>query len=87
MGLSAAEGAQLLGQFEMAGMDTSAAMMGMKTALKNAADEGKSLGDAMKEWQDYMNSTASDTDKLTASIDCLDQGRVLNSTMPPRTER
>ena len=69
MGLSAAEGAQLLGQFEMAGMDTSAAMMGMKTALKNAADEGKSLGDAMKEWQEYMNSTASDTDKLTASID------------------
>ena len=69
MGLSAAQGAQLLGQFEMAGMDTSAAMMGMKTALKNAADEGKSLGDAMKEWQEYMNGTASDTDKLTASID------------------
>lgn len=69
MGLSAAEGAQLLGQFEMAGMDTSAAMMGMKTALKNAADEGKTLGDAMKEWQEYMNGTASDTDKLTASID------------------
>lgn len=69
MGLNATQAAQFLGSVEMSGMDTSAAMMGLKTAMKNAADEGVTLTDALSEWNGVMNSSASDTDKLNASID------------------
>ena len=69
MGLNAAQGAQFLGQASMAGMDTSAAMMGLKTALKNAASDGVSMEKAMSDWQKTMQSSASDTDKLNATID------------------
>lgn len=69
MGLNAGQSAQLLGQFEMSGMDTSAAMMGLKTALKNAASDGVSLTDALADWQKEMQGTGSETDKLNATID------------------
>jgi len=69
MGMNATQAAQFLGSVEMSGMDTSAAMMGLKTAMKNAADEGMTLTDALSEWNGIMNSSASDTDKLNASIE------------------
>ena len=69
MGLGAADAANFLGQIEMSGVDTSAALKGMQTAMKNAAKEGKSLPDALAELQSVMNSSKSDTDKLNAAIE------------------
>ena len=69
MGFNATQAAQFLGSVEVSGMDTSAAMMGLKTAMKNAADDGVTLTDAISEWNTVMQSGASDTDKLNASID------------------
>lgn len=69
MGFNATQAAQFLGSVEVSGMDTSAAMMGLKTAMKNAADDGVALTNAISEWNTVMQSSASDTDKLNASID------------------
>jgi phage-related minor tail protein len=69
MGLNATQAAQFLGQVEMSGMDTTAAMTGLKTALKKAADDGITLDQAMQQWNATMQSGASDTEKLNASID------------------
>lgn len=69
MGLGAADAANFLGQIEMSGVDTSAALKGMQTAMKNAAKEGKSLPEALAELQSVMNSSKSDTDKLNAAIE------------------
>lgn len=68
MGFNATQAAQFLGSVEVSGMDASAAMMGLKTAMKNAADDGVTLTDAIYEWNTVMQSSASDTDKLNASI-------------------
>ena len=69
MGMGAADAATFLGQVEMSGVDTSAALKGMQTAMKNAAKEGKSLPEALAELQTVMTGSASDTDKLNAAIE------------------
>ena len=69
MGMSASDAATFLGQVEVSGMDSSTAMKGLQTAMKNAAADGKALPDALKELQDKMGSSASDTDKLNACIE------------------
>ena len=47
MGLSLPESINLLAQFEANGVDTSTAMAALKKAQKEAAEEGKSLGDVL----------------------------------------
>lgn len=64
MGLSAEEAAAFLGSASMAGLDSSAAMMGMKTAMKNASEEGVSLSEKLQEFEGVMSSNASESDKL-----------------------
>jgi hypothetical protein len=43
MGLTAQQAAGFMGMVEMSGLDTSTAMAGLKKAMKNAADDGKTL--------------------------------------------
>ena len=69
MGLSAEEAASFLGSASMAGLDTSSAMMGLKTAMKNAAKDGVSLSDALAEFDEVMQSNASESDKLAAAYE------------------
>lgn len=69
MGLSAEESAAFLGQASMAGLDTSTAVMGLKTAMKNAATDGKTLGDVLGEFEEVMASDADETDKLAAAYE------------------
>lgn len=69
MGMSASDAAEFLGQCEMSGTDTTAVMAGLKKALANAAAEGKTLPEALSGFQNTMNSSASETDKLNAAID------------------
>lgn len=69
MGMSAADAATFLGQVEVSGMDSSTAMKGLQTAMKNAAADGKALPDALKDLQDKMGGSATDTEKLNACIE------------------
>ena len=49
MGLSIGEASELLGQFEINGVDTSTALAALKKAQVNAAKEGKTLSDSLKD--------------------------------------
>ena len=69
MGLNATQSAQFLGNVEMSGLDVSTAMAGMKKAMKNAADDGKTLDQALSDFSNTMNSNKSDTEKLQAAYD------------------
>ena len=69
MGLSAEEAAAFLGSASMAGLDTSTAMMGLKTAMKNATKDGISLDQALAGFSATMQSDASDADKLAAAYE------------------
>ena len=69
MGLSAADATNLLGQMSMAGLDSSTAMMGMKTAMKSAAADGVDLNTKLSQFKDTMSSNASESDKLAAAYE------------------
>lgn len=69
MGLSAEEAAAFLGQASMAGLDTSGAMMGLKTAMKKASEDGISLSDALAGFDEVMQSNANESDKLAAAYE------------------
>lgn len=69
MGLDAYQAAGFLGSVEQSGADTSVVMSGLSKALVNASDDGKSLPDALSEFQGIMNSTASEQEKLTAATE------------------
>lgn len=69
MGLSAEEAASFLGSASMAGLDSSAAMMGLKTAMKEATSNGQTLGEALQGFDEVMSSNASESDKLAAAYE------------------
>lgn len=63
--LDVAQTAVLLGNMEKNGVDASAGVTALRTAMAKATDEGVSLGEVLKDFE-YMVETAgiSDTDKL-----------------------
>lgn len=69
MGLDAYQAADFLGQVEMSGADTSVVMSGLSKALVNAGEDGKTLPQALGEFQAVMSSTATEQEKLTAATD------------------
>lgn len=69
MGLNAYDAASFLGQVETSGADASTVMSGLSKALVNANEEGKTLPQALSEFQAVMNSTATDQEKLTAATE------------------
>lgn len=69
MGLSAYDAAGFLGSCDMAGLEISTTMMGLKTAMKNAAKDGQTLDAFLSEFSDTMNSNASESDKLAAAYE------------------
>ena len=69
MGLSAQEAAAFIGSASMAGLDASTAMMGLKTAMKNATKDGISLDEALAGFSETMQSDASDAEKLAAAYE------------------
>lgn len=69
MGMSAADAAQFLGQVEMSGAPVETVMKGMKTAMTEAAKDGKTLPEMLSEFQSTMESSATDQEKLNAAID------------------
>ena len=69
MGLDAYSAAGFLGEVETSGADTSQVMTGLSKALTNAADDGKTLPQALGEFQEMMDSTATEQEKLNAAVD------------------
>lgn len=69
MGLSAEESASFLGAASMAGLDTSTAMAGLKTAMKNATKDGKTLDEALAAFSETMSGNGSESEKLTAAYE------------------
>ena len=83
MGLSAADATNLLGQMSMAGLESSTAMMGMKTAMKEAAADGTTMSAKLTEFQATMSSSASESDKLAAAYELFGTragGAIYNAT-------
>lgn len=69
MGLNFADSTMLLAGFGKAGVDTSAALAGLKKALVNAAKDGKPLSEAMAEVQGSIKNAGSDTEALTIAME------------------
>lgn len=69
MGLSASESAQLLGQFEINGVDVSAAMTSLAKAQQNATANGQSLSDALGDSIGKIKNAGTETEALTIATD------------------
>ena len=69
MGLDAYDAAGFLGSLETSGANTETVMSGMSKALTNAAEDGKTLPQALSEFQAVMSSSATEQEKLNAAID------------------
>lgn len=69
MGLSAFDAANMLGKADMAGLDASTMMMGLKTAMKTASKDGKSLDQAIAGFTATMKGNDSEADKLAAAYE------------------
>lgn len=69
MGMDAYDAANFLGQVEMSGATTADVMAGMKKAMTEAAEDGMTLPEKLKEFDIIMHSSASETDKLQAAIE------------------
>jgi phage-related minor tail protein len=65
MGMSAEDAAGFMGMVEMSGLNSSVAMMGLKTAMKVSSKEGKTLNQEISDFSKTMNSNKSESDKLT----------------------
>ena len=64
MGLSFDQAAVFLGNLDKNGIDASAVMTGLRTALKNATKDGKSMDQALGELQASLAGASSDTEAL-----------------------
>lgn len=69
MGFNISDAAEFLGNLDTAGIDSTTVMTGLKKALTNAADEGKSTKEALQELQESMQNADSDTEALSEAID------------------
>lgn len=69
MGMSAEDAAAFLGSTSMAGLETSTMMMGLKTAMKNAAQDGQTLDQALAGFTETMQGNGSESDKLAAAYE------------------
>ena len=69
MGLNAYDSANMLGQMDKAGIDSSTAMRGLQTAMKKASKDGTTLQDKLSEFSETMGSNKSDAEKLQAAYE------------------
>jgi len=69
LGMSVEDAAGLMATFNKAGLMTADTSTALRTAWKNAAKDGVSLNEAIAEFGETMNSSASATEKQQAAID------------------
>lgn len=69
MGLDVGSAAEMLGQFEINGVEVSQAIAGLTKAQQNATKDGKSLSDALAESVENIKSAATETEALQIATD------------------
>lgn len=69
MGLNIGESAELLGQFEANGVDTSTAIAALKKAQQNATAGGKTLSDSLNENITAIKNASNETEALQIATD------------------
>lgn len=69
MGFDINESAGFIANLEKNGVDSSAAMAGLKKAFSNATAQGKSMEDALAELQNTMMNSESDTEAYQAALE------------------
>lgn len=69
LGLTFDEGVQLMGDFEKAGVDSSAALSSLSKASVNYAQDGKTLSQGLKETQDAILGAKDETEALSIASD------------------
>ena len=69
LGLSFGEGVTLMGQFEQAGVDSSAALSSLSKATVTYAKDGKSLSQGLGELQDKIKNASSETEAINAAAE------------------
>ncbi|EMF0054966.1 phage tail tape measure protein [Enterococcus hirae] len=69
LGLSFGEGITLMGQFEQAGVDSSAALSSLSKATVTYAKDGKTLSQGLGELQDKIKNASSETEAINAAAE------------------
>lgn len=69
LGLAFDEGVALIGQFEQAGVDSSAALSSLSKAAVNYAKDGKSLEEGLKGTIEAIQNSTNETEALTLASD------------------
>jgi len=69
MGLTAYDAASFLGAADMAGIEASTMLTGLKKAMSVATDQGISLDTALAAFTETMNGNGTETDKLAMAYD------------------
>lgn len=69
LGLSFEEGTTLIGNFEKAGVDSSAALSSLSKAAVNYAKDGKTLSQGLQETVDKIKNSKNETEQLTLASD------------------
>lgn len=69
MGLTATQAAQFLGDVELSGADVNQVLAGLRTALKNASKDGKTMGEALNDLQTSMAESTSDAEGLQTAYE------------------
>lgn len=69
LGLDIDQSVALMGELEKSGANGETVMQGLRKALKNAAEDGKPLNQALDELQDAIENGTDDMDGLTAAYE------------------
>lgn len=87
MDLDIRQSAELLGQFEKNGVDTSTALAGLKKAQQNAAAEGKNMTEALSDTLDRIKNAKTETEALQTATDLFGKKGSAALTQAVREQR
>jgi len=87
MNLDIRQSAELLGQFEANGVDTSTALAGLKKAQQNATAEGKTMTEALSDTIKRIKEAETETEALQIATDLFGKKGAAAMTQAIREER
>lgn len=87
LGLDIRQSAELIGQFEANGIDTSTALAGLKKAQQEATAEGKAMTDALGDTINRIKNAKDETDALQIAADLFGKKGAAAMTQAIREQR
>ena len=87
LGLDIRQSAELLGQFEANGIDTSTALAGLKKAQQEATADGKTMTEALGETIERIKGAKDETDALQIATDLFGKNGAAAMTQAIREQR